>query len=106
MHPRSFPSVAALGFSLLSLSALAADLSPDQLLNKAQAEQKAYLATVKELVDVDTGTGQAPGLKTVSALLVERLKALGARSQRRLRPPRPVTTLSAHSRATAPDPFC
>ncbi|EPN53492.1 glutamate carboxypeptidase, partial [Pseudomonas syringae pv. actinidiae ICMP 19096] len=78
MHPRSFPSVAALGFSLLSLSALAADLSPDQLLNKAQAEQKAYLATVKELVDVDTGTGQAPGLKTVSALLVERLKAMGA----------------------------
>ncbi|WP_122670658.1 M20/M25/M40 family metallo-hydrolase [Pseudomonas viridiflava] len=78
MHPRSFPTVAALGFSLLSLGALAADLSPDQLLNKAQAEQKAYLATVKELVDVDTGTGQAPGLKTVSALLVERLKALGA----------------------------
>ncbi|MCF5223657.1 M20/M25/M40 family metallo-hydrolase, partial [Pseudomonas syringae] len=78
MHPRSFPTVASLGFSLLSLGALAADLSPDQLLNKAQAEQKAYLATVKELVDVDTGTGQAPGLKTVSALLVERLKALGA----------------------------
>ncbi|RMR37388.1 Peptidase, M20/M25/M40 family [Pseudomonas syringae pv. coriandricola] len=78
MHSRSFPTVAALGFSLLSLGALAADLSPDQLLNKAQAEQKAYLATVKELVDVDTGTGQAPGLKTVSALLVERLKALGA----------------------------
>ncbi|KPC00911.1 Peptidase, M20/M25/M40 family [Pseudomonas syringae pv. maculicola] len=78
MHSRSFPTVAALGFSLLSLGALAADLSPDQLLNKAQAEQKAYLATVKELVGVDTGTGQAPGLKTVSALLVERLKALGA----------------------------
>ncbi|RMR12223.1 M20/M25/M40 family metallo-hydrolase [Pseudomonas syringae group genomosp. 3] len=78
MHPRSFPTLAALGFSLLSLGALAADLSPDQLLNKAQTEQKAYLATVKELVDVDTGTGQAPGLKTVSALLVERLKALGA----------------------------
>ncbi|MEA1760763.1 M20/M25/M40 family metallo-hydrolase [Pseudomonas syringae pv. tomato] len=78
MHSRSFPTVAALGFSLLSLGALAADLSPDQLLNKAQAEQKAYLATVKELVDVNTGTGQAPGLKTVSALLVERLKALGA----------------------------
>ena len=30
------------------------------------------------MVDVDTGTGQAPGLKTISALLVERLKALGA----------------------------
>lgn len=29
-------------------------------------------------MDIDTGTGQAPGLKTVSAMLVERLKALGA----------------------------
>jgi glutamate carboxypeptidase len=48
------------------------------LLKKAEAEQKSYLATVKELVDIDTGTGQALGLKTVSAMLVERLKGLGA----------------------------
>jgi glutamate carboxypeptidase len=53
-------------------------MAPDQLLKKAEAEQKSYLATVKQLVDVDTGTGQEPGLKTVSAVLVERLKALGA----------------------------
>ncbi|HEK1684518.1 TPA: M20/M25/M40 family metallo-hydrolase [Pseudomonas putida] len=69
---------AAIALSFLSFSTLAANLTPDALLKKAEAEQKAYLATVKQLVNVDTGTGQAPGLKTVSALLVERLKALGA----------------------------
>ncbi|MFJ9989761.1 M20/M25/M40 family metallo-hydrolase [Pseudomonas putida] len=78
MPIRRSPIAAAIALSFLSLSALAANLTPDALLKKAEAEQKAYLATVKQLVNVDTGTGQAPGLKTVSALLVERLKALGA----------------------------
>ncbi|RMO00284.1 Glutamate carboxypeptidase, partial [Pseudomonas cannabina] len=62
----------------MATSAMAADLPADQLLKQAQAEQPYYLATVRQLVDVDTGTGQAPGLKVISALLVERLKALGA----------------------------
>ncbi|MDD0982278.1 M20/M25/M40 family metallo-hydrolase [Pseudomonas shahriarae] len=68
---------AALACSFLSCSAFATDLAP-QLLKKAEAEQKSYLATVKELVDIDTGTGHGLGLKTVSAMLVERLKGLGA----------------------------
>lgn len=75
---RRSPIAVALAFSLLSCTAFANDLAPTQLLKKAEAEQKSYLATVKQLVDIDTGTGQAPGLKTVSAVLVERLKALGA----------------------------
>lgn len=78
MQIRRSPIAAAIAFSFLSCTAGAADLPPDQLLKKAEAEQKAYLATVKQLVEIDTGTGQAPGLKTVSAMLVERLKALGA----------------------------
>ncbi len=78
MPIRRSPITAALALSLLSLSAVAADLAPEALLKKAQAEQKPYLATVEQLVNVDTGTGQEPGLKTVSALLVERLEALGA----------------------------
>ncbi|GLX12350.1 glutamate carboxypeptidase [Pseudomonas straminea] len=79
MPIRRSPITAALALSFLSFSVLAADLAPDALLKKAQAEQKPYLATVEQLVNVDTGTGQEPGLKTVSALLVERLKALGAK---------------------------
>ncbi|WP_268800765.1 M20/M25/M40 family metallo-hydrolase [Pseudomonas huanghezhanensis] len=78
MLVRRSPLMAAIALSMFSLTALAASLPPDQLLKSAEAEQKAYLATVKQLVDIDTGTGQAPGLKTVSAVLVERLKALGA----------------------------
>ncbi|WP_024694389.1 M20/M25/M40 family metallo-hydrolase [Pseudomonas syringae] len=78
MQFRRTSIASVIAFSVLSFGAFASDLPPEQLLKKAEAEQKAYLATVKELVDVDTGTGQAPGLKTVSALLVERLKALGA----------------------------
>lgn len=78
MPIRRSPVAAAIAFAALSFNAFASDLPPDQLLKKAEAEQKSYLATVKQLVDIDTGTGQAPGLKEVSALLVERLKALGA----------------------------
>jgi glutamate carboxypeptidase len=78
MPIRRSPIAAAIALSFLSFSALAADPAANPLLKKAEAEQQSYLATVKQLVDVDTGTGQAPGLKTVSAMLVERLKALGA----------------------------
>jgi glutamate carboxypeptidase len=77
MQVRRSSLAAAVALSLFSFNALAA-VAPDQLLKQAEAEQKPYLATVKQLVDIDTGTGQAPGLKTVSAVLVERLKALGA----------------------------
>ena len=79
MPIRRSPITAAIALSFLSFSAFAADLAPEALLEKAQAEQKPYLATVEQLVNVDTGTGQEPGLKTVSALLIERLKALGAK---------------------------
>lgn len=72
---------ASVWVALLGSHAFAAEFSPDALLKKAEAEQKPYLATLKQLVDIDTGTGQAAGLKTVSAVLVERLKALGASVQ-------------------------
>jgi len=78
MQFRRTSVASVIAFSILSTGAFAADISPEQLLKKAETEQTAYLETVKQLVDVDTGTGQAPGLKTISALLVERLKALGA----------------------------
>ncbi len=78
MQLRRTSVASVIAFSILSASAFAADISSEQLLKKAETEQTAYLETVKQLVDVDTGTGQAPGLKTISALLVERLKALGA----------------------------
>ncbi|MBI6702147.1 M20/M25/M40 family metallo-hydrolase [Pseudomonas viridiflava] len=78
MQFRRTSVASVIAFSILSSGAFAADISPEQLLKKAETEQTAYLETVRQLVDVDTGTGQAPGLETISALLVERLKALGA----------------------------
>jgi len=72
------PIAAAVALCLSSLSAIAAELKPAELLAQAKAEQSAYIETVKQLVAVDTGTGQAKGLATVSQMLVERLQALGA----------------------------
>ena len=79
MHVRAVaPIAAAVALCLSSLSAMAAEIKPAELLEQAKAEQSAYIATVKQLVAVDTGTGQAEGLATVSQMLVERLQALGA----------------------------
>jgi len=79
MHVRAVaPIAAAVALCLSSLSAMAAEIKPAELLEQAKAEQSAYIETVKQLVAVDTGTGQAEGLATVSKMLVERLQALGA----------------------------
>ena len=87
MHVRQTALTASVLAALFSCGGLyasgayAADVPPEQLVKKAEAEQKPYLTTVKQLVDIDTGTGQGAGLKMVSAVLVERLKALGATVQ-------------------------
>ncbi|MCQ3001057.1 M20/M25/M40 family metallo-hydrolase [Pseudomonas syringae] len=81
MFVRSTALAAAVAATLLCSSTFAVEVPPKQLLKNAEAEQKAYLATVEQLVDIDTGTGQAPGLKTVSEMLVKRLEALGATVQ-------------------------
>ncbi|MGC3194765.1 glutamate carboxypeptidase, partial [Pseudomonas aeruginosa] len=44
----------------------------------AEAERRAYRETDRQLVGVDSGTGQADGLGQLSALLAERQQALGA----------------------------
>lgn len=62
-----------------SATSHAADITPQQLLSRAQAEQPAYLNTLKTLVSVDTGTGTQEGLEQISALLVKRLTELGAK---------------------------
>ena len=79
MHVRAIaPLAAAVALCLSSLTAVAAEIEPAELLKQAKAEQPAYLETVEQLVAVDTGTGQEKGLATVSQMLVERLQALGA----------------------------
>lgn len=81
MFVRRTALAAAVAATLFCSSTFAVEVPAQQLLKNAEAEQKAYLATVEQLVDIDTGTGQAPGLKTVSEMLVKRLEALGAAVQ-------------------------
>ncbi|MCQ2047860.1 glutamate carboxypeptidase [Stutzerimonas stutzeri] len=79
MHVRAVaPIAAAVALCLSSLSAMAAEIKHAELFEQAKAEKSAYIETVKQLVAVDTGTGQAEGLATVSQMLVERLQTLGA----------------------------
>lgn len=78
MRARPSTLAAAVALCFYSLTGLAADLEPHELLKQAEAEQAPYLETVKELVSVDTGTGLEKGLATVSQMLVKRLEALGA----------------------------
>lgn len=91
---RHFPR-RALALGLVALPTFAAELQPSELLKQAETEQQAYLETLKSLVAVDTGTGQEQGLATVSQMLVERLKALGAEVTTTRRRPRRATISSA-----------
>ena len=79
MHARRLPRLLPLALAfLLSPAAFAADTPAAELLRQAEAERPAYLDTLRQLVAVDSGTGQAEGLGQLSALLAERLQALGA----------------------------
>ncbi|MBF3093232.1 glutamate carboxypeptidase, partial [Pseudomonas aeruginosa] len=63
MHASRLPRLLpfALAF-LLSPPAFAADTPAAELLRQAEAERPAYLDTLRQLVAVDSGTGQAEGL--------------------------------------------
>lgn len=74
-----YATTLALCLTLACTSAIAS--APQDLLEKAKAEQSSYLDTLKTLVSVDTGTGTQQGLTDVGALLVKRLQALGATVQ-------------------------
>jgi glutamate carboxypeptidase len=79
MHMRSATLMTAVALcSPGAGTALAADKQADDLLKRAEAERPAFLTTLEQLVGINTGTGYAPGLSKVEAILTDRLKALGA----------------------------
>lgn len=63
--------------ALLATTALAAPKPDAALLKAATAEAPALTATLKSLVEVETGSGDAEGLATLGALLESRFTALG-----------------------------
>lgn len=77
MHPHTIrvrPHAAVLAWSLLALPALAQDQA---LLGAAKAEQPATVETLGQLVNIETGTGDAVGMAAMSDLLERELKAPG-----------------------------
>jgi len=61
-----------------------AEAAPDaKLLGAAQAAQPAVVDTLKSLVLIETGSGDVDGLAKMAALLDDRLKALGFKTERR-----------------------
>lgn len=60
-------------------AAPAAARAPDAAwISAAQAEQGATLKTLEQLVNIETGTGDAAGMAAMADLLTQRLQALGA----------------------------
>jgi glutamate carboxypeptidase len=81
MHMRPATLMAAIALcspGVGSAFAAGTDTQADDLLKRAEAERPEFLTTLEQLVSVDTGTGYAPGLSKVEAILSDRLKALGA----------------------------
>ena len=98
MHIRSATFAAAVAVCSPGASAaLAANAvgQPDDLLKRAEAERPDFLATLEQLVSVDTGTGHGPGLSKVEVILTERLddatSELIARQVRHASRPHPVS---------------
>ena len=63
---------------LLAVSSLAVAAPDNRVLAAAQAARSEQLQLLKALVNIDSGTGDAIGAHRVEAVLVPRLKALGA----------------------------
>ena len=57
----------------------AAPARDDRLWTAAQAARPRALDLLRQAVDIDSGTGDAPGAAKVQALFAPRLRALGAR---------------------------
>ena len=77
-------SLALASSVVLSLAAGAAKAAPDaKLLAAANAQQAAVIDTLKSLVTIETGSGDVEGLAKMAALLDDRLKALGFKTERR-----------------------
>ena len=69
---------------LLSFAASTAHATPNlQLLNAASRAQPAVVDTLKAMVAIESGSGDAPGLEKMATLVSERLSELGFRIEKR-----------------------
>jgi glutamate carboxypeptidase len=71
----------AVGLAALTLAGAAAAAPDPRVWAAVQAAQPAELDLLRQIVDIDSGTGDAAGANKIQAILGERLKALGATLQ-------------------------
>src|SRR4051812_47473647 len=72
--------MAALASAILfSFSPSAAAQPVQEILAQAKKEKPGLIESMKELVSIESGSRDSEGLEKVSALIAERLKALGAK---------------------------
>jgi glutamate carboxypeptidase len=74
---RRFAAASALGCALIGQGAAAAERDT-RVWKAAEAARPAELALLKQMVDIDSGTGDAAGARAIDDLLAPRLQALGA----------------------------
>lgn len=79
-------ALAALALLPLTTAPLAAAEPDPTVLAAVKAQERPLRATLAEIVNVDTGTGQVPGLNTVEAILRARLEGVGATVEARPAP--------------------
>ncbi len=73
-------AASAVGWTLLAHPVLAAERD-SHVWQAAQAARPAELALLKQMVNIDSGTGDAAGSNAIEDILTPRLKALGAQVQ-------------------------
>jgi glutamate carboxypeptidase len=79
MMQRIFTTAAAL--ALFTFAGMAQAAPDPRVWAAVQAAQPAQLDLLRQLVDIDSGTGDAAGANKIQAILAARLKALGAETQ-------------------------
>ena len=67
----------ALGLCAVALLAIAAPFEP--VMQQVKKEKEPYLQTLKELVAIESGSGDREGLDKISALIADKLTALGGK---------------------------
>src|SRR5512138_2253702 len=67
--------LAAVG--VLAVSWPSSAQTEDRLLERVRQEQAAYLATLKDLVSIESGSRDSEGLDRAAALIAARLRAIG-----------------------------
>ena len=75
-------AAALLGLALAAFSPRAAAQLDPALRDAARAEQPALVASLKEMVSIETGSIDGPGLTRLGDWIEKRLQALGARTER------------------------